>query len=35
MRLNGWKSGQMVDHYADDAANQHAVDAKHRKGDMI
>jgi integrase len=35
MRLNGWKSRQMVDRYADDVANQRALDAKRRKGDMI
>ena len=35
MRLNGWKSRQMVDRYADDVANQRALDAKRRKGDMF
>jgi integrase len=35
MRLNGWKSRQMVDRYADDVANQRALDAKRRKGDII
>jgi hypothetical protein len=35
MRLNGWKSRQMVDRYADDVANQRALEAKRRKGDMI
>jgi hypothetical protein len=34
MRLNGWKSRQMVDRYAD-VANQRALDAKRRKGDVI
>ena len=34
MRLNGWKSRQMVDRYADDGANQHALEAKRRRGDM-
>jgi integrase len=35
MRLNGWKSRQMVDRYAYDVANQRALDdAKRRKGDM-
>jgi integrase len=34
MRLNGWKSRQMVDRYADDVANQRALDAKRRRGDM-
>jgi integrase len=35
MRLNGWKSRTMVDCYADDVANQRALDAKRRKGDMF
>ena len=35
MRLNGWKSRQMVDRYADDVANQRALEAKRRKGDMF
>jgi integrase/recombinase XerD len=35
MRLNGWKSRSMVDRYADDVADQRALDAKRRKGDMI
>ena len=35
MRLNGWKSRAMVDRYADDVANQRALDAKRRRGDMI
>jgi hypothetical protein len=35
MRLNGWKSRQMVDRYADDVANQRALEAKRRRGDMI
>jgi len=35
MRLNGWKSRAMVDRYADDVANQRALEAKRRKGDMI
>jgi site-specific recombinase XerD len=35
MRLNGWKSRAMVDRYADDLANQRALDAKRRKGDMV
>jgi len=34
MRLNGWKSRQMVDRYADDVANQRALEAKRRRGDM-
>jgi len=35
MRLNGWKSRQMVVRYADDVAKQRALEAKRRKGDMI
>jgi integrase/recombinase XerD len=35
MRLNGWKSRAMVDRYADDVANQRALDAKRRKGDLV
>jgi integrase len=35
MRLNGWKSRAMVDRYADDVANQRALEAKRRKGDML
>ncbi len=35
MRLNGWKSRQMVDRYADDVANQRALEAKRRRGDMV
>ena len=35
MRLNGWKSRAMVDRYADDVANQRALEAKRRKGDMV
>jgi integrase/recombinase XerD len=34
MRLNGWKSRQMVDRYADDVADQRALEAKRRRGDM-
>jgi hypothetical protein len=34
MRLNGWKSRAMVDRYADDVANQRALEAKRRRGDM-
>ena len=34
MRLNGWRSRQMVDRYADDVANQRALEAKRRRGDM-
>jgi integrase len=35
MRLNGWKSRAMVDRYADDVANQRALEAKRRRGDTI
>jgi site-specific recombinase XerD len=35
MRLNGWKSRAMVDRYADDVANQRALEAKRRKGDLV
>ena len=35
MRLNGWKSWAMVDRYADDVADQRALEAKRRKGDTI
>jgi hypothetical protein len=35
MRLNSRKSRAMVDRYADDVANQRALDAKRRKGDMF
>jgi hypothetical protein len=35
MRLNGWKSRAMADRYADDVANQRAIEAKRRKGDAI
>ena len=35
MRLNGCKSRAMVDRYADDVANQRALEAKRRKGDMF
>jgi integrase/recombinase XerD len=35
MRLNGWKSRAMVDRYADDVANQRALEAKRLKGDIF
>ncbi len=35
MRIMGWKSRAMVDRYADDVANQRALEAKQRKGDMF
>ncbi len=35
MRLNGWKTRAMVDRYAEDLADQRALEAKHRKGDMF
>ena len=34
MRLNGWKSRAMVDRYAADVAEQRALDAKRRRGDL-
>jgi integrase/recombinase XerD len=35
MRLNGWKTRAMVDRYAEDLADQRALEAKRRKGDMF
>jgi integrase len=35
MRLNGWKSRSMVDRYADDVADQRALEAKRRRGDEL
>jgi len=35
MRLNGWKSRSMVDRYADDVADQRALEAKRRRGDDL
>jgi len=35
MRLNGWTTRQMVDRYADDVANQRALEAKRGRGDMF
>jgi integrase/recombinase XerD len=35
MRLNGWKSRAMVDRYASDVADQRALEAKRRMGDLI
>jgi len=35
MRLNGWKSRTMVDRYADDVADQRALEAKRRLGDQL
>jgi hypothetical protein len=34
MRLNGWKSRQMVDRDADDVANQRALEAQRRRSGM-
>jgi site-specific recombinase XerD len=34
MRLNGWKSRAMVDRYAADVAEQRALEAKRRRGDL-
>lgn len=33
-RVNGWKSRQVVDRYADDVTKR-ALDGKRGKGDMI
>ena len=35
MRLNGWKTRSMVDRYADDVADQRALEAKRRRGDDL
>lgn len=35
MQLNGWKTRAMVDRYAQHVANQRALAAKQRKGDMF
>lgn len=35
MRLNGWKTRAMVDRYAEDMADQRALKAKRRKGDLF
>lgn len=35
MRLNGWKSRAMVDRYADDVANERALEAKRCRSDMF
>ncbi len=35
MRLNGWKTRAMVDRYAEDLADQRALEAKQRKGDLF
>ncbi len=35
MRLNGWKTRAMVDRYAEDLADQRALEAKRRKGDLF
>jgi hypothetical protein len=35
MRLSGWKSRAMADRYADDDANQRALEAKQRRRDMF
>jgi integrase len=35
MRIMGWKSRAMVDRCTDDVANQRALHAKRRKGDMF
>lgn len=35
MRLNGWKSRQMVDRYAADVADRRALEAKRRRGNTV
>jgi hypothetical protein len=35
MRLNGWKVRAMVDRYAADVADQRALEAKRRMGDLF
>ena len=35
MRLNGWKTRAMVDRYAEDLADQRALEAKRQKGDLF
>jgi hypothetical protein len=34
MRLTGWRTRAMVDGYGTDMADQRALDAKRRTGDM-
>ena len=34
MRLTGWKSRAMLDRYGADMAQQRAIEAKRRMGDM-
>ena len=34
MRLNGWKTRAMVDRYAEGVADQRALEAKRRQGDL-
>jgi integrase len=34
MRLAGWKTRSMLDRYGEDMAQQRAIDAKRRMGDM-
>jgi integrase len=34
MRLTGWKSRAMLDRYGTDMAQQRAIEAKRRMGDM-
>ncbi len=35
MRLNGWKIRAMVDRYAEDLADQRALEAERQKGDLF
>ncbi len=34
MRLNGWKTRAMIDRYTDDLAEERALQAKKRRGDI-
>jgi hypothetical protein len=34
MRLNGWKTRAMIDRYTEDVADQRALQAKRRHGDL-
>ena len=34
MRLNGWKTRAMIDRYTEDVADQRALQAKRRRGDL-
>ena len=34
MRLNGWKTRAMIDRYTNDLAEERALQAKKRRGDI-